>query len=284
MDAKSKYLTANGLRLHYVEWGAETSPPLVLLHGLRAYGHWFDDFAEVARRDFRVLALDQRGRGESDWAADGRYDTDAYVADLAALVDSLIDGPFILAGHSMGGVNAINYTATHPDRVAALLILDTAPELNPAGLQRIRAEVAATPAGFKTWAQAEAFLRELHPRLSDQQIKTRLRWMLKDSSSGIIEWRLDPAIFGLQKSTNTAEQNWALLGRITCPTLILRGERSDIVSMDIADRMQNVITGSWRAEILGAGHMVIEDNPEGFNAAVTAFLESVMVARKTVDA
>jgi pimeloyl-ACP methyl ester carboxylesterase len=248
---------------------------MVLLHGLRAYGHWFDDFADVAKPSFRLLAPDQRGRGESDWAPDRQYSTDAYVADLAAFADALIEGPFILGGHSMGGANAINYTAAHPDRVKALLILDTAPELNPVGLRRIQSEVAATPAGFDNWDQAEAFLRALQPRASDRQIKTRLRWMLKESPQGKIVWRLDPAIFESQKPANSPEKNWALLKSIACPTLILRGANSDIVTAEIADRMQRVIAGSRRAEIPGAAHMVVEDNPAAFNEAVMTFLQTV---------
>ncbi|MBI3329355.1 MAG: hypothetical protein HYZ81_21960 [Nitrospinae bacterium] len=76
--AASRYVTVNDLRLHYVDWGNEGATPMVLLHGLRAYGHWFDELATVVRDRYWVLALDQRGRGESDRAKDGNYTREAY--------------------------------------------------------------------------------------------------------------------------------------------------------------------------------------------------------------
>jgi esterase len=180
----SKYAVANGLRLHYVEWGQPDSPVIVMLHGLRAYGHWFDEFADVAEQHYRLIALDQRGRGESDWAKDGAYTTDAYVADLAALADQLQLGRFVLMGHSMGGTNAINVTARYPQKVSALIIIDSAPEIDPRGIQRIRSELAQTPKSFATWDEARTFIRRLHVRPSDRHIATRLAWMLKEVAPG----------------------------------------------------------------------------------------------------
>ena len=230
MDAKSRYVTSNGLRLHYVEWGRENAPAIVLLHGLRAYGHWFDEFADVAKNHYRLLALDQRGRGESEWSKDGHYNTDAYVADLEGLVDATVPGKFILAGHSMGGRNAVHYAARHPDRVAALLILDSAPESNPVGLRRIQGELAETPKEFDSWKAARAFIRRLHAKPSEQHIDTRLHWMLKEDPNGKIVWRLDDAIFTQKVAPDPHERTWALLGQIKCPTLIVRGDQSDVTS------------------------------------------------------
>ncbi len=135
----------------------------VLLHGLRAYGHWFDDFSEIAKSSFRIIAPDQRGRGESDWAPDRDYATDAYVADLEGVANTLIEGKFVLASHSMGGGNAVSYAASHPNRISALLLLDYAPESNPVGLQRIKSEVPETPKDFGTWNEARSLLRHLPP-------------------------------------------------------------------------------------------------------------------------
>ena len=137
-SGQSRYATVNETNLHYVEWGSASAPPIVLCHGLRAYGHWFDDFAEVAKDRYRVIAQDLRGRGASEWAKDADYSTDAYVADLEGLVDHLGLSRFILGGHSLGGVIVAHYAARHPERVAALLILDMTPDVDPAGIQRIR--------------------------------------------------------------------------------------------------------------------------------------------------
>ena len=82
VQPQDKTVMANGLKLHYLEWGAPENPPLVLLHGLRGHAHSWDDFAAALGEEYHVLALDQRGRGESEWARDGVYTTEAYVADL----------------------------------------------------------------------------------------------------------------------------------------------------------------------------------------------------------
>src|SRR5438128_2242635 len=91
----------NGLSIHYVAWGKESSPPILLVHGLRAYGLWFKSLAESLLHRYRVVALDLRGRNQSDWAPDGDYSTDAYVSDLAALADRLEISNFVLGGHSL---------------------------------------------------------------------------------------------------------------------------------------------------------------------------------------
>ncbi len=273
----SKYADLDGLRLHYVEWGDAGHPAIVMLHGLRAYGHWFDEFAAVAEDRYRLIAPDQRGRGASDWAKDGRYNTDAYVEDLAALVDKLALDRFVLFGHSMGGTNAINYAAGHPERVSALVIIDSAPELDPRGLTRIRSELGATPKSFATWDEARDFIRRLHARPSEQHIATRLAWMLKEAEPGRIVWRLDDAIFDPRMTPDPPSRTWAMLAQICCPTLMVRGGVSDLVTREMAERVAAAVADGRCVEVPAAGHMVVEDNPDGFNAAVMAFLAQVAV-------
>lgn len=267
----SHYATINGLRMHYVEWGDVQATPIVCLHGLRAYGHWFDELAVVVSDRYRVLALDQRGRGETDWAADGDYTRAAYVSDVEAFVETLQLDRFILIGHSMGGLNAIHYAARHPERVLALGILDIGPEIDPAGMQRIRAELGETPTGFDSWRAAKAFLQMRHPKASEENRQTRLTWMLKEGADGRIAWRIDQAIFDPNLKPDDPQQTWDLLSQIRCPTLILRGGESDVLSVDTCQKMLTRIPDGRWVEIPGAGHMVIEDNPEACNAALLDF-------------
>ena len=270
-QATSRYATINSLRLHYVEWGDMQATPMVCLHGLRAYGHWFDELAAAVSDRYRVLALDQRGRGETDWAADGDYTREAYVSDVEAFVETLQLDRFILIGHSMGGLNAIHYAARHPERVLALGILDIGPEIDPAGMQRIRAELGETPAGFDSWQAAKAFLQMRHPKASEENRQTRLTWMLKEDVDGRIAWRIDQAIFDPNLKPDDPQQTWDLLSQIRCPTLILRGGESDVLSVDTCQKMLTRIPDGRWVEIPGAGHMVIEDNPEACNAALLDF-------------
>jgi pimeloyl-ACP methyl ester carboxylesterase len=270
-SGQSRYATVNGTNIHYVEWGRQGATPILLLHGLRAYGHWYDDFAEAAKDRYRVIAPDLRGRGASEWAKDADYSTDAYVRDLAGLVDGLGLSRFILGGHSLGGVIVANYTARYPERVAALLILDMTPDVDPAGIQRIRRELAETPEEFASWDEARAFLRRLHPRASDAHRATRLPWMLEEGPGGKIVWRFDKEI-RKPASLDPPERTWAAFKTLRCPTLLVRGAVSDIVAAESVQKVAAAIPASKAVEIPEAGHMVAEDNPQAFNAAVLEFL------------
>src|SRR5438445_4832107 len=119
-----KFVTVNGLRIHYLEWDNPGAPILIMLHGLRSYAHVWDGVARPLADGYHILALDQRGRGDSDWSPDASYSTEAYVSDLEQLVQSLGLNRFILIGHSMGGANTIVFTARHPDQVIAAVIED----------------------------------------------------------------------------------------------------------------------------------------------------------------
>lgn len=258
------------LQMHCVTWGSPSAPPVVMLHGLRAYGQWFEEFAEAAAADFYLIAPDQRGRGLTDWAKDGRYDTDAYVADLLQLADVWPLQRFAIIGHSMGGTNAINFAARYPERVSALVIVDSSPELNPLGLARIARETSAMPPSFDYEAAARSYLRALHVGASERSITTRLAWALA-KQDGRITWRLDPAIFPLKP--DPPERSWASLAAIECPTLVVRAGDSDLVTIECANRMVQTLKHGEGDSVPNAGHMVLEDNPEGFTEVVWPFLK-----------
>src|SRR5512146_1718944 len=110
-------IQANGLRLRIREWGKRDSVPIVLLHGLRGYSSTWRPLATVLADRFRLIAYDQRGRGESEWDPGCNYYTDAYLADLEMVVEQLRLPRFILIGHSMGGTTAYVYADKHPERL-----------------------------------------------------------------------------------------------------------------------------------------------------------------------
>jgi esterase len=258
------------LQMHCVTWGSPSAPPIVMLHGLRAYGQWFEEFAEAAATDFYLIAPDQRGRGLTDWANDGRYDTDAYVADLLQLADNWPLQRFAIIGHSMGGTNAINFAASYPERVSALVIVDSSPVLDPAGLARIARETSAMPQSFGSEAEARAYLRALHAGASERSITTRLAVALTERD-GRITWRLDPAIFPLKP--DPPERSWAALAAIECPTLVVRAGDSDLVTIECANRMVQTLKHGEGDSVPNASHMVLEDNPEGFTEVAWPFLK-----------
>lgn len=255
--------------MHCVTWGSPSAPPVVMLHGLRAYGQWFEDFAEAAAADFFLIAPDQRGRGWTDWAQDGQYDTDAYVADLLQLADNWPLQRFAIIGHSMGGTNAINFAGRFPDRVSALVIVDSAPELDPVGLARIARETSNMPQSFDSKSAARAYLRALHVKATERSVDTRLAWALVEKDGRLI-WRLDSAIFPLKP--DPPQRSWTAIAAIECPTLVVRAGDSDLVTAECANRMVQALKHGEGAGVSNAGHMVLEDNPEGFTSVTLPFL------------
>ena len=211
----SHKVIVNGATIHYVSWGLKGRPPVALLHGLRAYGQWFEPLGAALADRYFVVAPDLRGRNLSDWAKDGNYGIDAYVGDLAGLARQLGLSRFALGGHSLGGAIAASYAANHKDEVAALILFDASPEPEPSGLNRIKDEVARTPASFASWDEARAFLRTLHARASSEHIETRLRCMLQEASDGSLSWRIDRAC--TRANLGPPDKAWMALRGIELP-------------------------------------------------------------------
>ena len=141
---KDGRVTANGLSFHYVEWGSPASTPLLCLHGITQTAHSWDEVAEDLSSDYRVICLDQRGHGDSDWAPNGEYNRRAMAADVDAITDAFGLSAFLLCGMSMGGINSITFTAQHPNKVRALVIVDVSPEIKSEGVQNIRTFIQAS--------------------------------------------------------------------------------------------------------------------------------------------
>lgn len=112
-----------------------------------------------------------------------------------------------------------------------------------------------------------------HPKASEENRQTRLTWMLKEGSDGRVAWRIDQAIFDPNLKPDDPQQTWELLRQIRCPTLILRGGESDVLSVDTCQKMLSCLPDGQWVEIPGAGHMVLEDNPEACNTALFDFLK-----------
>lgn len=267
------FVTARGLRFHYVEWGVAGAPPLLCLHGITQTAHSWDEVAADLAADYRVICVDQRGHGDSDWAPDGDYSRTTQAADIAAIATALDLTQFLLAGMSMGGINAIAFTARHPERVRALVIVDVSPEIQRSGVENIRSFIQAADE-LDTF---EAFVERAHqfnPRRSLDNIRSRLAHNLKQLPNGKWTWKYDKYLrSGDRRFEASALDNlWDDVRALTCPTLILKGAESDILSAESAARLQAAIPGSQLALIPGAGHSVMGDNPEAFVGAVRGFL------------
>jgi esterase len=275
-DRQSR-LPINGLHLRVVEWGDPQAQPIVMLHGIRGFAETFAGMAAALQPGYRVIAFDQRGRGESDWDPAGDYYTDAYVRDLAALVDGLDLATFDLLGHSMGGINAIVYASRHPHRVRRLVIEDAGPGAfeNSAGARRIVEELRTTPTSFDHWEAASNFMRQLRPTVTEPARQQRLRSMLKPLPEGRYTWRYDHA--GIARTRLHPDPARVVdlqppVRAIACPTLVIRGERSDYLQPQQAEAMCASNAHLRWIQVADAGHYVHDDQPAAFERAVVAFL------------
>lgn len=133
---QDRWFVDGDLRLHYLDWGNPGATPLVFLHHLAGNAHYWDFFARRMSQDYHIIAVDNRGHGDSSWA--GNYSPQQYVADLTRLVDDLGLKDIVLIGHSLGGINAIIYAASRPERVARLVIVDIGPEIDQDGFARFQ--------------------------------------------------------------------------------------------------------------------------------------------------
>lgn len=281
VDERTQRLRVNGLQLFCREWGRTDAPPLVLLHGLRGFsGTWRALAAALAER-FRLIAFDQRGRGESDWDPGRNYYTDAYLSDLEGVVDQLGLERFGLLGHSMGGTTSYVYAARHPERLAALVIEDIAPgsSLSGAGAERIVREMQAMPSGFESWAAARRYWRELRPSLSEAAIEQRVVESLREGSGGRIVWSYDAE--GIRQTRVSADPSrsvdlWPVVERISTPTLLIRGEASDFCPAGTVSTLCARNPNIRAVSIGGAGHYVHDDAPAEFATQVREFLTPLL--------
>lgn len=277
MERRDRTLKLSGLNFHLTEWGDESAWPIVMMHGIRGYAETFVGVARTLQPRFRVIAFDQRGRGRSDWDPACNYYTDAYVADLEAVVKALDLQRFDLLGHSMGGINAIVYAARHQDRVRRMVIEDAGPGAFEAsdGATRIRKELATTPTRFDSWEAASEFMRALRPTVTEEARQQRLQSMLKPLPDSGFTWRYDHA--GIVATRLNPDPAHAVdlashVRSIACDTLVVRGGRSDYLQPEMAERMRGLNPRIRTVEIPDAGHYIHDDQPELFARTINAFL------------
>ncbi len=264
-----------GLRFHYRDWPAkaEGAPDLVLLHGYTSHARSWDHFAEAMTDRYRVLALDQRGHGETAWAGADQYGIDQMADDLAAFVSAHGLKAFTLLGLSMGGMVAMEYAGRRPEELRALVIVDIGPEIVAAGASRIQTAVRASDV-FATREEAFAAARALNARPPESHHRHRVDNSLMRTEDGAWTYRHDRAL----RSPNNlrrrdAETGWRSCADIAVPTLLIRGDDSDILAPEVAQRMIETIPDARLAVVADSGHAVPLDAPDGFLAAAREFLK-----------
>jgi pimeloyl-ACP methyl ester carboxylesterase len=272
MTAASRFISINGLTLHYLDFGGRGKPPLVCIHGLSGNAHNFDSLAQHLENDYHVISIDVRGRGDSQWGPADDYNHAVYTSDLAALIDQLQFATVTLIGTSMGGAIAMLYAGGYPERIERIVLNDIGPEVDPQGIRRITDYMSTAPTEFGSIAQVADFYRENYPmmqRMPEQVLLEFVKWAVTPSERGTLKWKLDPAIRNVPRSGSGARplDLWVPYARITAPLLVIRGADSDILSRATASRMCVVLPQLARVvEVPGVGHAPSLLEPDALTA------------------
>ena len=224
--------------------------------------------------DYHVVALDHRGHGDSDRAAPDHYRLEDYLSDVEALVESAALRDIVLVGHSAGGRDAFLYAVRHPDAVKALVVVDIDPDaVNEESIGMFR-RYDTEPDEWESLDAVVEYMNQQNRFASDAVLRRRLTYGTKELPNGKIGWRYDILIREQRRQGTVPPNNdlWPELPKITGPALVVRGMETDVLSIDVAHRMLDIMPNAQLVEIPQAGHMVFEDNPVDFISAVRSFL------------
>lgn len=275
-EPSQKTAKVNNLRLNYLDWGGD-GKPLILLHGLTGNaGSWIPFVRDglVSSTEYRILALDQRGHGDSDRSDD--YSIGGFIADIAGFARYLGLEKFDLLGHSMGARHAMAFAGEYHELLDHLILVDFGPEMERSGAADVRTRTTTRPAGFNSLEQAADYLETTTPNRTREQLLEQAKWALRLNYANKYVWKHDPEIqwisgaFGLKEIPFI----WGEIAKAQCKTLIVRGETSGILGKGVMQRMLDVMPNAKAVEIEGADHGVPQDQPERFWAAVNEFLKS----------
>ena len=262
------------LRFHFLEWGAPDGPPIVLLHGGHQSGHSWDLVSLHLAQHYRVLALDQRGHGDSEWARDAAYSNHEMSLDSEAFIAAMGLDRVILIGHSMGGRNAMLLTRRDATRLQALVLVDVGPEVSERGRQVI--------AGFvrdnEEFDDLEHFVRNVQqydPYRSREHIERTVKYNMLQRVDGKFVSKCDatPRRLGLVRGSGKLENITLEDARaFRLPVLVVRGAKSGILPADAAERLRDALPSGTLVTVPDCGHNVHGQNTRGFIEAVTGFL------------
>jgi pimeloyl-ACP methyl ester carboxylesterase len=266
-----RFLTANGLRIHYLDWGGAGKPPLIMLHGIARIAHTFDQLAPKFADRYRVIAVDMRGHGDSDWHPDGAYLVEDYVKDLEELVRQLGLRGITLLGNSTGGRVVQVFAGLHPDLVSALIVEDVGPERPRSIADNFARQVQEEANGWSSEDELLAELTRRNPGISTDQLRAYAQYGTKRRADGRLVWKRDPA---LAKGFVETEL-WQYVRRITSPTIYVIGGRSAIVPAETQEQLKKVIKGVTIVTMPGLGHYPDQEAPDDFMMIVNRFLARV---------
>lgn len=279
-------ITAGGVRIHYLEWGRAADPAVVFLHGGALTAHTWDAVCRALSVDHYCIAMDLRGHGDSDWAADGDYSLAAHARDLSALITGLPLERVVLVGMSLGGLVALTYAgAACAPGPAGLALVDTGTtEPHASGRERINALMD----GPREFASVDDLIDRglaFDPARSRERLRRSLLFNLRKTADGRWTWKYDPRFHRpfrdpamteaerARRATERVRDLWQAAANVACPVLVVRGDRSDMFLEADAEITARAFGRARVVTIPRAGHRVQGDNPSELAAALRHFLE-----------
>ena len=263
-------------RFHFLEWGDSEAPPVLMLHGGNQSAHSWDLVSLHLADRFRVLALDQRGHGDSEWARDADYSSTAMADDASAFLREMGIDSAIVIGHSMGGLNALRLTLEHPAIVQALVLVDVGPEVSEKGSQIIRKFVTEN----REFADLDDFIDSVQrydPFRSREHVERTVKYNLLQRADGTYVTKCDhgPRLRATGEHRERDDRfSFDDAAQIRQPVLIVRGEKSNILTNEGATKFANALPNGRLNTVANCGHNVHGQNTPGFLEAVTDFLDT----------
>ena len=275
----SHFFDANGVKLHYLDYGTTGQRPMLCVHGGAAHAHWFDYVAPGFTPDHHVHALDLRGHGDSAWAEPHTYAWKHYAEDVNAFAEKLDLRDYVLVGHSMGGMVSLLHAATFPGRIGALVIVDSVMLMPMERVTRMHAFGEKPAATYATQEELVARFRleggEKH--LTAPEILRRMA-MHSGRQNGEGRWQ--------HKADRRVYANFQQIAgvplweKIKVPALVIRGgEHSPRFTPDVMAEIHALAPQVQLAEVRATDHHITLDNPQGFIEVVQQFLRASVAPR-----
>ena len=275
----SRYTRVGELTLHYLTWGTPSQPVLVLLHGGGQSAHTWHRVAARLQDRYYVVAPDARGHGDSAWAADRVYTIDALREDLRGFAGNLGLADFVLIGMSLGGMTALSYAGSYGATLRGLVVIDIAPQIEPAGRDRIVGFLTGRQT-FTSVEEAVDYAHAFNPRRDRATLHQTLPRNLRTLPDGQLRWKWDPAFLRMADTAEPAARSGladlqAAAARVSCPALVIHGAESDILSRSAGEQLAWTLPHGQFVSIDGAGHGVQGDNPHRLSETLEQFLTRI---------
>jgi pimeloyl-ACP methyl ester carboxylesterase len=259
----------NGRKLHFLDWEGSEQPPMLLLHGALLQAHVWDFFCLDMRQHFWIHALDLPGHGDSQWAADGDYSRSRVAADVLSFIKQRDFPSVVLVGHSFGGAVASLVAAAIPERVRALVMVDST--LLPTGRPSVRTRMAGGPQSFGSFDEFVAHAARFSRRGDTARLVDSLRWNARQMEDGRCTWKYDPELRATPLGPADFSDVWSALRAYHGPLLFVRAGEHSHLTDEAVQRLRELPNLSL-VPVPHAAHNVMSDNPAAFRNEVASFL------------